>query len=284
MSFCMRCGRPLKEGETCTCQQQPQAAAPQMGVPQQPVYQQPVNQQQAYQQPVYQQVPGGQPVQPQAAKPAGPNPFVEYINIFKGLFTAPVETVSAFVAKVNIVLVAILIGGEALINMLTKLFDMLIANSKAKVTTGSSDLDSLLAAYTSYTSYKPYETGAIFKYMFLEILLVAVSAAVFALVVMLLAKAFNKANVTYVQGLATYGILAVLGVPAKILSWVIDLIPVSFFSRVSICTSLFATVAGYVFVFMAIRALCKDEKKIPVIMGLTYVAVSFATWVIRLMF
>ena len=96
--------------------------------------------------------------------------------------------------------------------------------------------------------------------------------------------AFNKANVTYIQGLATYGILAVLGIPAKILSWVIGLIPVSFFSKVSTCTSLFASVAGYVFVFMAIRALCKDEKKIPVIMGLTYVAVSFATWIIRLMF
>ena len=77
---------------------------------------------------------------------------------------------------------------------------MLIANSKAKVTTGSKELDSLLSSYySSYTNTKPYPAGSIFKNMLLEILLVAVAAAVIALVVMLLAKAFNKANVTYMQ-------------------------------------------------------------------------------------
>ena len=161
------------------------------------------------------------------------------------MFTSPVETVSAFVAKANVIMIAILIGGQAIINMLTRLFDMLIANSKAKVTTGSKELDSLLSSYySSYTNTKPYPAGSIFKNMLLEILLVAVAAAVIALVVMLLAKAFNKANVTTV----------------------------------------FSNVAGYAFVYIAIRALCKDEKKIPLIMAISYVAVNFLTWVLRLMF
>lgn len=292
MSFCKYCGRQLQDGEVCTCQQQPQQAPVQQAAPQQTMGgaaqpQQGFNQQAAQQtfnqQQAYQQAPQQAPQQ--ASKPAGPNPATEYLGILKGVFTSPVETVSAFVAKANVIMIAILIGGQAIINMLTRLFDMLIANSKAKVTTGSKELDSLLSSYySSYTNTKPYPAGSIFKNMLLEILLVAVAAAVIALVVMLLAKAFNKANVTYMQGLAVYAITAVLGIPAELLSWVTGLTSVGFIDRISSCVTVFATVSGYAFVYIAIRALCKDEKKIPLIMAISYVAVNFLTWVLRLMF
>ena len=281
MSFCKYCGKQLQDGEVCTCQQAQQsagAAQPQQGFNQQAgqqTYQQAqqgFNQQQASQ-------------QMEAVKKAGANAAFDYVNVLKGLFTSPVETVSAFVAKANVIMIAILIGGQAIINMLTRLFDMLIANSKAKVTTGSKELDSLLSSYySSYTNTKPYPAGSIFKNMLLEILLVAVAAAVIALVVMLLAKAFNKANVTYMQGLAVYAITAVLGIPAELLSWVTGLTSVGFIDRISSCVTVFSNVAGYAFVYIAIRALCKDEKKIPLIMAISYVAVNFLTWVLRLMF
>lgn len=281
MSFCKYCGRQLQDGEVCTCQQAQQsagAAQPQQEFNQQAgqqTYQQAqqgFNQQQASQ-------------QMDAVKKAGANAALDYVNVLKGLFTSPVETVSAFVAKANVIMIAILIGGQAIINMLTRLFDMLIANSKAKVTTGSKELDSLLSSYySSYTNTKPYPAGSIFKNMLLEILLVAVAAAVIALVVMLLAKAFNKANVTYMQGLAVYAITAVLGIPAELLSWVTGLTSVGFIDRISSCVTVFSNVAGYAFVYIAIRALCKDEKKIPLIMAISYVAVNFLTWVLRLMF
>lgn len=281
MSFCKYCGKQLQDGEVCTCQQAQQsagAAQPQQGFNQQAgqqTYQQAqqgFNQQQASQ-------------QMDAVKKAGANAALDYVNVLKGVFTSPVETVSAFVAKANVIMIAILIGGQAIINMLTRLFDMLIANSKAKVTTGSKELDSLLSSYySSYTNTKPYPAVSIFKNMLLEILLVAVAAAVIALVVMLLAKAFNKANVTYMQGLAVYAITAVLGIPAELLSWVTGLTSVGFIDRISSCVTVFSNVAGYAFVYIAIRALCKDEKKIPLIMAISYVAVNFLTWVLRLMF
>lgn len=279
MSFCKYCGRQLQDGEVCTCQQAQQSAGAaqqtfQQGAGQQTYQQaqQGFNQQQASQ-------------QMDAVKKAGANAALDYVNVLKGLFTSPVETVSAFVAKANVIMIAILIGGQAIINMLTRLFDMLIANSKAKVTTGSKELDSLLSSYySSYTNTKPYPAGSIFKNMLLEILLVAVAAAVIALVVMLLAKAFNKANVTYMQGLAVYAITAVLGIPAELLSWVTGLTSVGFIDRISSCVTVFSNVAGYAFVYIAIRALCKDEKKIPLIMAISYVAVNFLTWVLRLMF
>ena len=290
MSFCKYCGRQLQDGEVCTCQQAQQPAGtaqPQQGFNQQAAQQ--TFQQGAGQQ-TYQQTQQGfnqqqASQQMDAVKKAGANAALDYVNVLKGLFTSPVETVSAFVAKANVIMIAILIGGQAIINMLTRLFDMLIANSKAKVTTGSKELDSLLSSYySSYTNTKPYPAGSIFKNMLLEILLVAVAAAVIALVVMLLAKAFNKANVTYMQGLAVYAITAVLGIPAELLSWVTGLTSVGFIDRISSCVTVFSNVAGYAFVYIAIRALCKDEKKIPLIMAISYVAVNFLTWVLRLMF
>ena len=287
MSFCKYCGKQLQDGEVCTCQQAQQPAGtaqPQQGFNQQAAQQ--TFQQGAGQQ-TYQQAQQGfnqqqASQQMDAVKKAGANAALDYVNVLKGLFTSPVETVSAFVAKANVIMIAILIGGQAIINMLTRLFDMLIANSKAKVTTGSKELDSLLSSY--YTNTKPYPAGSIFKNMLLEILLVAVAAAVIALVVMLLAKAFNKANVTYMQGLAVYAITAVLGIPAELLSWVTGLTSVGFIDRISSCVTVFSNVAGYAFVYIAIRALCKDEKKIPLIMAISYVAVNFLTWVLRLMF
>ena len=286
MSFCKYCGRQLQDGEVCTCQQAQQPAG--AAQPQQEFNQQTFQQgagQQTYQQAQqgFNQQQASQ--QMDAVKKAGANAALDYVNVLKGLFTSPVETVSAFVAKANVIMIAILIGGQAIINMLTRLFDMLIANSKAKVTTGSKELDSLLSSYySSYTNTKPYPAGSIFKNMLLEILLVAVAAAVIALVVMLLAKAFNKAKVTYMQGLAVYAITAVLGIPAELLSWVTGLTSVGFIDRISSCVTVFSNVAGYAFVYIAIRALCKDEKKIPLIMAISYVAVNFLTWVLRLMF
>lgn len=294
MSFCKYCGRQLQDGEVCTCQQAQQpagAAQPQQEFNQQAAQQPAGAAQQTFQQgagqQTYQQGFNQQQASQQmdAVKKAGANAAIDYVNVLKGLFTSPVETVSAFVAKANVIMIAILIGGQAIINMLTRLFDMLIANSKAKVTTGSKELDSLLSSYySSYTNTKPYPAGSIFKNMLLEILLVAVAAAVIALVVMLLAKAFNKANVTYMQGLAVYAITAVLGIPAELLSWVTGLTSVGFIDRISSCVTVFSNVAGYAFVYIAIRALCKDEKKIPLIMAISYVAVNFLTWVLRLMF
>lgn len=294
MSFCKYCGRQLQDGEVCTCQQAQQSAG--AAQPQQEFNQQAAQQPAGAAQQTFQQGAGQQTYQQgfnqqqasqqmDAVKKAGANAALDYVNVLKGLFTSPVETVSAFVAKANVIMIAILIGGQAIINMLTRLFDMLIANSKAKVTTGSKELDSLLSSYySSYTNTKPYPAGSIFKNMLLEILLVAVAAAVIALVVMLLAKAFNKANVTYMQGLAVYAITAVLGIPAELLSWVTGLTSVGFIDRISSCVTVFSNVAGYAFVYIAIRALCKDEKKIPLIMAISYVAVNFLTWVLRLMF
>jgi hypothetical protein len=260
MGFCTKCGRQLADGEVCNCQSQ--AINPQQTINQQP--------QQAY-------VP-----QPQAA-PAGPNPVNEIVDLFKGVFTAPAETTAAFAAKANIVMIAILLGGQAIVNMLVKLFNMLIANSKAKSASSLDDIYDLINSYVS-TKKAVYSTGDIFLYMFKEVLLVVVAAAVGALVIWLLVNAFDKANTTFLNALAAYSITCVLGIPAKLISWVVGLTSVGFLDELSTCVSVFSTVVGYVLVVLGVKAIAKREKSLPLILGITYVAINFVSWIVGLMF
>ena len=298
MGFCTKCGKPLKDGEICSCQQQtpqmtapqaPTGAAPQMTAPQAPAGAAP--QMTAPQAPAgaapqmtAPQAPAGAAPQmsaPQAptgaapsaaslaqmdaVKQAGANAAANYFSIFKGLISSPVDTINSYMANANIVLVAFLIGAQAVVNMIVRLFQMLISNSGSKYG-------------------RLYSTGAIFKNMFLEILLIAVAAAIFALILKVLVKAFDKVDITFTQGLAAYGILTIFGIPAKALNWLVGLTSIGFLDHLASCISLFASVTGYVFLFMAIRSLCKNEKNIPLVMGASYVVVSFVTWIVRLMF
>ncbi|MDD5872524.1 MAG: hypothetical protein PUD90_03600 [Clostridia bacterium] len=285
MGFCTKCGKPLKDGEICSCQQQtpqmtapqaPAGAAPQMTAPQAPTGAAP--QMTAPQAPTGaapqmsapQASTGAAPsaaslAQMDAVKQAGANAAANYFSIFKGLISSPVDTINSYMANANIVLVAFLIGAQAVVNMIVRLFQMLISNSGSKYG-------------------RLYSTGAIFKNMFLEILLIAVAAAIFALILKALVKAFDKVDITFTQGLAAYGILTIFGIPAKALNWLVGLTSIGFLDHLASCISLFASVTGYVFLFMAIRSLCKNEKNIPLVMGASYVVVSFVTWIVRLMF
>jgi len=268
MGFCTKCGRPLQDGEVCTCQQ---TAQPQMSTPQ-PQMSAPQPQ------------PGA--AQPQFA-PAQPGIGADIAALYKGIFTSPVDTITQFMAKASIVLVAILIGAQAVMNALVRLFGMLVTNSKSKNASSLSDLEDILSSYysSSSTSKKAvYSTGDMFKNMFLEILLVVVMAAVVALVVWLLVRAFDKTNVTYIHGLAAYSVVTLLGIPAEFLSWVLALTSVKFIDEIASLVSVFSTVAGYAFIYIAIKAICKNEKNVPLIMAVSIVCGTFAKWIVGLMF
>lgn len=267
MGFCTKCGKSLQDGEICSCQQQaaPQQAAPQMTVPQMTV-----------------------PQMTAPQKPAGPSVITELVDLAKGVFTSPAETIAAYTAKANIVMIAILIGGEAIVSMFIRLFRMLIANAEAaaKAKKSINDFSSLVDYASSYYSGKTkiYETGEIFAYMFKEILVVAASAAILALVIWLLVKAFDKVNVTYVQALAVASLASLVAIPEVVLSWVIGLTSVGFLDEIASCVNTFASVLGTAFLFMGIRALSKNDKKTPLVLAIAFVCVHFVCWIIGLMF
>lgn len=285
MGFCTKCGKPLQDGEICSCQQA--VPQPQMSVPQ-PQMTAPQPQMSAPQPQMTVPQPQMSAPQPQmsAPRPAGPNIGTELTALIKGLITSPVEAISAYTSKANIALVAIIIGAHALTAMFVRLFRMLIANAKAEAAVKKS-ADSIWEYMSDYYQVKAkvYETGEIFANMFKEILVVIAMAAVIALVIWLLTKALDKAaNATYVQALSVYSVASVITIPALVLSWVIGLTGVGFLNEISTCVSVFANVMGYAFIFIGIRSLCRQEKNIPLIMAVSFVCANFVNWIIGLMF
>lgn len=258
MAFCTKCGRQLQDGEVCNCQQQPTMAPQQTAQAQQVA----------------------------AVKAAGSNAFAEIMDLIKGIFTQPAECVASYVSKASVVMIAILIGAQAIMNALVRLFAMLVANSKVKSSVKSFDdaLNLLQDYYTSGSAKLKYSTGDMFLNMFKEILEVAVAAAIFALVVWLLVKAFDKVNATFMQSLAVYSLTCVLGVPAKFLNWVVGLTTVGFLDQLAGCILTFSTVVGYVLIVFGVRAMSKKENNLPLIIGIAFVAVKFVAWIVGLMF
>ena len=106
MGFCTKCGKPLKDGEICSCQQQtpqmtaplaPTGAAPQMTAPQAPAGAAP--QKSAPQAPTGAAPQMSAPQAPssaqmEAVKQAGANAAANYFAIFKGLISTPLETIN----------------------------------------------------------------------------------------------------------------------------------------------------------------------------------------------
>ncbi len=279
MAFCTKCGRPLQDGEVCNCQQQ---AAPQI-TPENAANAAPQSSMQTVSQ-AASNVAGA--AMAAATRAANSETAMGIAALLKGLFTSPVETIAEYVAKVNVALVCIFVGGSAIVDMLVRLFRMLIANAEAKKVSKSDDWWAQLDyAYNSAKGNKAvYDAGDIFKNMFQELLDVAVAAVLFSVIVMLFIKLIDKVNVTFMQTLAVFSLTCLLAIPADLLSWLVGLTDIGFFDELSTCISVFARMVGYVFVFFGIKALSKNEKSLPLTVGVTYVAISFASWLITLMF
>ena len=134
-TVCKYCGRPLQDGEICSCPQAQAEAAqmyqnqgyqqPPQGY-QQPSYQQPGYQQppqgyqQGYQQPPqgyqqgYQQPPQGYPQQPAAPNPAGAA-FKNLLPYLKSYIKAPMSTAQDLAARKDMIFAAVLLGIQIIV-------------------------------------------------------------------------------------------------------------------------------------------------------------------------
>lgn len=282
MSFCTKCGRQLADGEVCNCQtvaqpqqsqfvQQPQGQP--MGQPQsQPQGQfngqqmggnvQFSNQQQ--QQGQFTGQPMGQPVytQPKQTSPI----FQDIANLVKGLLKSPVSSVSYYVNNASAATSCIVIAIIALLAGFRELIYVAYYNAKHP-------LSSL------------YEGAEIFTSFLTEVVLVIGAAAVFALMIMLLVNAFEKDHkITYVQALAVASLVNIVYYPVAIVTTVIKMIPVAFFSYLASWMNSFANGVSYALVFIGIKSVERDDNHMPIVYGAALCAVAVISTIINLIF
>lgn len=275
MAFCNNCGRPLKEGEVCTCQSgQGQTFATgdnqgQVNNGQTINYQgQQANQNMNYngQQPNQNMNNGG--AQGQNMNYNGPkmNPQSQAIindikTLVLGVVKAPVETVNAFMQAKTFVLSAILIVLAGLIDGILGLIKL-----------ASSD-------YSKY--YKAKDFLASF---FNDVLGEAAAAALFALVIWLVVSQIYKTTVGYDKAITVFALREIAGIPAAIISWVLRLFKISFFTELASCVTAVAGAFSAILMYYAIRSILGKEKESAFTYAFAAIGTSIGYYLIALMF
>ncbi len=247
MGFCTKCGRQLNDGEVCNCQSQTTT----------PV----------------------QPVQPQAAQPQAASIntaqagafFGKVWSVIKGVITKPVETISSYVNSANVAIACVLIGCNALAAFLVRWFRLLKVNSakSSSDVLNNMSLDDILSYASGSSRSSKLSAGYMFKHMFFDALEVCLIAAVVAVVIMLFANVLAKVKMSYVKALCITSLSAIIATPATIIAWLFGLFGVEFFTQLASWISTFSVLCTAAFMYIGIKAVVKNENKIPFIMGLT---------------
>lgn len=186
--------------------------------------------------------------------------FKDIVSLIVGLIKTPADTAVSSTQKASFPVSGIIILCVSVITALFTLFGQLVAYA-----------DSI---------FKP-------KYGidFLENLLVVIVAAVVAgALYMLLANVLGGAKLNYNHGLhiAAMAILFV-GIVAPV-TFLIGIIPASFFSHLAGWIKIFASTLGSVYVITAINAAIVKKNMLPYIVACVAVVNSFISYIFGLMF
>lgn len=286
MAFCNNCGRPLKEGEVCTCQSgqgQTFATGDNQGQGnngqtinyqgQQANQNMNYNGQQANQNMNYN---GQQPnqnmnnggAQGQNMNNNGPKMNAQsqaIINDIKtlvlGVVKAPVETVNAFMQAKTFVVSVILIVLAGLVDGILGLIKL---------------------ASSDYSKY--YEAKDFLASFFNDVLGEAVAAALFALVIWLVVSQIYKTTVGYDKAITVFALREIAGIPAAIISWVLRLFKISFFTELASCVTAVSGAFSAILMYYAIRSILGKEKESAFTYALAAIGTSFGYYFISLMF
>lgn len=272
MKFCEMCGKELADNEVCTCQavNQPQSnEGEQMKTE---TAQNNGGQSNTVAGNAAQQVNMNQQA-PINSQPVPPPPFVqELIEFGKAIFKNPADAVKNHVSKVslvgNLILIAVLVFVKALGKVISMVSTNIAAEQEANKALGS--LSGLLNS-----TYKPvYDIGEIFGGVFNTVLNVLVAIAVLAVVMMILINVLEKdKKVSFEKCLAVATLSYVVTVPVGFITGIITMIPATFFNYLSSWLTTFASAVGYVFTFIGIREIEKNDNNMPIVYGVASLSV-----------
>lgn len=276
MAFCNNCGRPLKEGEVCTClsgQGQTFGTGDNNGQVnnaqtinyngQQANQNVNYNGQQAGQNMNYNGQPGAQNVNGNGPKmnPQSQAIINDIKTLVTGVIKAPVETVGAFMQAKTFVLSAILIVLAGLVDGILGLITM---------------------ATSSYSEY--YKAKDFFASFFNDVLGEVAAAALFALVIWVIASQIYKTAFGYDKAVTVFALREIAGIPAAVISWLLRLFKISFFTELGSCVTAVGGAFSAILMYFAIRSIVGKEKESAFIYALAAVGTSIGYYLISLMF
>lgn len=179
-----------------------------------------------------------------------------------GVFKAPADSIPKYVGKSSIVASLTITVIYAIVRIIFGLINTAIAYS---------------GGY--YYNVARKALGFVGSF-FGELLIAAATMAIIAALAMVCGNVFGKTKVSFIKGLSIASLYVVPVIPAVVLNFLFGLANSGF-------GSLFMTlgsIIGFIFVAMALKSEIKDDNKLPYAVAAIFFCVSFAQWLLYLIF
>ncbi len=178
-----------------------------------------------------------------------------------GVFKAPADSIPKYVGKSSIVASLTITVIYAIVRIIFGMINTAIVYSGSYYNVASKALDFV-------------------KSFFGELFISAATMAIIAALAMVCGNVFGKTKVSFIKGLSIASLYVIPVIPAVVLNFLFGLANSGF-------GSLFMTlgsIIGFIFVAMALKSEIKDDNKLPYAVAVIFFCVSFAQWILYLIF
>lgn len=179
-----------------------------------------------------------------------------------GIFKAPADSIPKYVGKSSIVASLTITVIYAIVRIIFGMINTAIAYS---------------GGYYYNVASKALD---FVKSFFGELLFAAATMAIIAALAMVCGNVFGKTKVSFIKGLSIASLYVIPVIPAVVLNFLFGLANSGF-------GSLFMTlgsIIGFIFAAMALKSEIKDDNKLPYAVAVIFFCVSFAQWILYLIF
>lgn len=180
-----------------------------------------------------------------------------------GIFKAPADSIPKYVGKSSIVASLTITVIYAIVRIIFGLINTAIVYGGAY-------------SYLNAASKALRFVGSFFG----ELLIAAATMAIIAALAMVCGNVFGKTKVSFIKGLSIASLYVIPVIPAVVLNFLFGLANSGF-------GSLFMTlgsIIGFIFAAMALKSEIKDDNKLPYAVAVIFFCVSFAQWLLYLIF
>lgn len=187
------------------------------------------------------------------------NTFTDVLDVLK----APADSIPKYVGKSSVVASLTITIIYAIIRIIFGMINTAIVYGSAY-------------SYLGAASKALRFVGSFFG----ELLIAAATMAIIAALAMVCGNVFGKTKVSFIKGLSIASLYVIPVIPAVVLNFLFGLANSGF-------GALFMTlgsIIGVIFVAMALKSEIKDNNKLPYAVAVIFFCVSFAQWILYLIF
>lgn len=285
MTFCPNCGKPLEDGQVCSCQQMaPVAPAVAPVAPVAPAA--PAADPSSTQSKINETAAAASAAAAKVGAQASEAAKESYNSAFE-IFNDPAAGVKKFIESASWARTIVLAAIQFVVAMIFRIIGYIKYNNNVdmkEIKKAARALDMSVDKYCKKFGIDTgYDFGDILKLEIKNLITLAAVFAVLAVLIWLFAKVFGKVVISWNKAFAIATVTTLVAIPCIAVNGILGLIPsFKLIDYIMSAVATFRSVAGYLLIFLALDSQVKDTKKTVYTMIVALVACDVADSLVRL--